>query len=153
MDCKCKSVFNRLSKADRLKLQGAALTNAITGFVRDDTKEHPWRYPFYAAYLVVVTTPLPFLGASTLLMAATVAWAKMSSSPMALRLRGRLTEAFNEAALVREHRDFVVPDPAKPDSHTVKNLSLAWEVTKRGFSDSWQATKHAWNSLKNLVIK
>lgn len=152
MDCDCKSVFNRLSQADRLKLRGAALTKAVTGFVRDDTERNPIRYPFYAAYLLIVGTPLPFPFAATALLGATVVWARYSKSEYAQRLNGRLKEAFNHAAMVCEHKEHMEPDPEKEGCLKVKNGALAWGTTKRAFADTWQATKHAGNAFKKFVI-
>lgn len=152
MDCECKSVFNSLSKADRVKLRGAALTKSITSLIRDDTKKRPWRYPFYAVYMITVATPLPFFGAGAALLAATAAWAKWELSPMAKELNQRIKESFNHAALVCAHKEAIVQDPENSEKHQIKNMKLAWETTKRSASDTWQATKHAFNALKNLSL-
>ena len=151
MKCDCKSVFNRLSKVDRFKLKSAALSKAITGFIKDDTEAHPARYPLYAAYLVVAVTPLPVPFASTALIAATAVWARYSKTDYAARLQGRLKEAFNDAALVCQHREFLQEHREKPGSHHVKNLALAWHTTKRTTCDSWHATKHAWKALMKSI--
>lgn len=153
MDCECKSVFNRLSKADRLKLRGAALSKTVSGFIRDDTIEHPARYPFYAAYLVVIATPLPLPFVSTLTLAATVAWARYSKSPHAQKLNARLKEAFNEAALVCDHKDYIVDPPEQTDLPAIRNAALAWHTTKRCLDDTMRATGAAWNALKDYIIK
>lgn len=152
MEPDLSSVFNRLAKADQLKLKGAAMSKAITGLVRDDTRDKPWRYPFYALYLLVVATPLPVWGASTLVIAATVAWAKWEMSPLAKELNRRLKESFNEAALVEEHKDYIVPHPDTSEKYRVKNLALAWHTTKKACEDSWQATRYAWQALKKFTM-
>lgn len=153
MDLDCASVFNRLSMADRLKLRSAALTKALTGFARDDTATYPWRYPLYAAFIITVATPLPFPFASTILVAATLLWAKTSRSELAQRLNGRLRDSFNHAALVEEHKAFIKPDPEKTGSYRIRNLALAWDTTKKSFDDTRQATVYAWRSFKNFVMR
>ena len=152
MDLDCASVFNRLSMADRMKLRGAALTKALTGFARDDTQAHPWRYPLYVAYIVTISTPLPFPFASTLLIAATLLWAKWSKSETAQRLNGRLRDSFNHAALVEEHKTFIEPDVEQPDSYRIRNWALAWDTTKKSLEDTRQATCHAWQSLRKFIM-
>ena len=152
MDCDCKSVFNRLSKGDRLKLRGAAMTTAISGFILEDTKAHPVRYPFYAAYLAVVITPLPFPFASTIVLAATLAWARYSKSVMATRLHTALKDTFNHAALVCNHKSYIYQDKADPQAYHVKNGDLAWYASKRAYADTRQATIHALKALKKLIM-
>ncbi|MCB9996482.1 MAG: hypothetical protein H6869_08620 [Rhodospirillales bacterium] len=152
MDCDCKSVFNRLSRADRIKLRSAAISKAVTGFVKDDTAQKPWRYPFYAAYLLAVSTPLPVPLASTALLAATVVWAKYSKGETAARLNSRISEAFNNhAALVCRHKSFIAPDKEQPDKQTVKTGALAWDTTKKSLRDIGGATAHAWKALKKAI--
>ncbi len=148
----CKSVFNGLSKTDRLQLRGAALTKTITGLIRDDTQAQPWRYPFYACYFVVVTTPLPFPSAATMLVMATAVWAKRGMTPLARELNRRIKDSFNHAALVCAHKEFLEPHPEKTDIHRVKSLGLAWDTTKQSAIHSWDATKHAWGAVKKFVI-
>lgn len=153
MICECKAVFNSLSAADRLKLRGAALTKSLTGFIKEDTRLHPVRFPLYAAYLVVLTTPLPFPFASTLLVLGTLAWTRYSNSAYAGRLNNRLKESFNEAALACEHKDFISPDPDKEGAYTIKNWALFKDTTVRSFKDSWAATKYAWSALWDAAPK
>ena len=153
MACNCKEDFNRLSKADRMKLQGAAVSKAITGFVRDDTEKNPWRYPFYAAYMLVVATPLPFFGAATLLIGATVLWARNSQSAYAQRINGRLKHAFNDhAKLLCDHREYLDDHPEEPGQKTVRNGALAWHTSKTALNDTWESTKHAARAAKNYMF-
>lgn len=153
MKCDCKSVFNRLSRYGRYSLKGAATAEAIVDFIEKDTKQHPWRFPFYAAYLAVLTTPLPFLGAATILAAATVAWAKFEIGPMAKRLNKHIKASFNEASLGCRYKDHIKQDPYNKDRLQVKPLSLAWHSTKQGARSSYMAGKHAFAALKNLIPK
>lgn len=153
MKCDCKSVFNRLSRYGRYALKSAATAEAITDFIEKDTKEHPWRFPFYAAYLVVLTTPFPFLGAATILAAATLAWAKFEVGPLAKRLNTHIKESFNEVALGCRYKDHIIEDPNDKERFIVKPLSLAWHSTKQGAYSSYNAGKHAFSAFKNLILK
>ncbi len=110
------SEFNRFSGIDRLKLRGSALTRALTGFAKDDTREHPGRYPLYAAWMIAFL--FPFIpGKGTAMLAATALWAGASRTSYALRLRGSIREAFNHASLMEKHKDFIEPHPEKPRCH------------------------------------
>ena len=151
MDCDCGSVFNRLSKGDKVKLRGSALTKAITGFVRDDTEERPWLYPVYLTYMLTVATPLPFFGAGTVVIAGTAAWAKYGSSERAQDLNQRITESFNEAALVCAHKEVLEKDPDEPDQVRLNNMGLIKHTAKAAANDTWKATKIAFGSLKRLL--
>lgn len=155
MKCDCRSVFNRLSKADRLKLKGAELTKAVTGFIRDDTKAHPGRFPFYATYLFLVATPLPVPGFSTVVLAGTILWARKSRSALALRLKGRLKDAFNDnAALVCRNKDYITANDNDPDiACKIRNGALAWETTRQAYRDTRIAASHACQALKNNFKK
>lgn len=152
MGCECKTEFNKLSKSDKVKLQGAALTKAITGFVRDDTKDRPWLYPFYVTYIMTIATPLPFFGAGTVVVAGTAAWAKYGKSERAKELHGRITDSFNEASLYREHKDVIENDAEKSDRPRVRNLGLIGHTAKAAAKDSWEATKIAYDALKRSIL-
>ncbi len=149
MELDCASVFNGLSKAGRLKLRGAAATAAVTGFVRDDVQAHPIRYPLYAAYLLTVAL-VPI--ASATLIAGTILLAAKGWTPLARRLQGSLKEAFNHAALVERHKDFISEDPEQPGKYHVRTAALTWGVTKTVLNDTKEATVHAWQALKRLVV-
>lgn len=152
MSCDCRSVFNRLSRNGRYALKGAATAEAITDFIQEDTRRRPWRFPFYAAYLIVMTTPLPFLGASTILTGATIAWAKFEVGPMAKRLNKHITDSFNEASVGCRYKDCIKEDPADNSRLVVKPLALAWHSTKKGAYNSYLAGKHAFNALRKLTL-
>ena len=151
MDCGCASIFNRLSKVDRLKLKGAALTNGITGFLRDDTKIHPVRYPFYAAYLIAVLTPLPVPFVSTALLVSTFLWTKFSQSETAIRMKAHLKEAFNEESLVCQHRKFIKQDLQNPDVFNIKSGALMRHIGQKSWNHGREATKHAWKAFRDFV--
>lgn len=147
MTCKCKDEFNKLSKADTLKLRGSALTKAVTGFVRDDTKERPWLYPIYMGYMVVIATPLPFLGAGAVVLAGTAAWAKYGTSDRAKNLQKRITDSYQKAALYREYQDVIEPHPEEAEKLRVNGWRLIGHTAKTAANDGWEATKTAFRAL------
>jgi len=152
--CDCKEVFNRLSEGDRLKLQAAATFKALTAFVREETKYHPARYPFYAAYLLAAVTSLFIPFTTVPLVACSLVWARYSKSESAARLKARLKDDFNnKAALVCHHKDYIIPeDQRDPEQSAIKTLALAWHTTKSAASDVGKTTAYAFKALKNLTI-
>ena len=143
-----KEKFNGLSKADRAKLKSAALLKAMTGFIKDDTERSPWKYPFYATYLLFVVTPMP---GGVLLLAATGLWMRFSKSKMALETGERIKTAFNECNLIRDHEKFVESDPKLQGHFRVRNnMALVVDTTKKALRDSVETTRHAWRSLKKV---
>lgn len=145
-----KDKFNGLSKADRAKLKSAALVKAVTGLIRDDTARKPWKYPFYAAYLLIVATPVP---GGVLLLAATGLWLRYSKSQIALETGERIKTAFNECNLIREHEKFVVADSDIAGKYRVRNnMALIADTTKKAWQDGVETTRHAWRSFKKLFV-
>ncbi len=151
MSCACQSVFNTLSKADRMQLRSVALMTAITGFVRDETLRNPWRYPLYAGYLVVVAAPVPMFGLGIMVMIATVAWAKTSKTLTARRLQSYMREAFDGAALVRRYGDMIEP-AYEGGSPAVDGRALARGAAREAAQDSRIAARYAGSALKRLVM-
>lgn len=149
MACDCRAVFNSLSSRDRKKLKTAAFFKAVTGFISDETEKYPERYPFYAAYLLLVATPFPMLGVGLATLGATGLWVKGSRSPLAVRLKSKLNESFDQARLVCAHKDYIVPanDPKK--SYKVKNTTLSWHTTRHLLKDVKTATKHAYKAAQS----
>ena len=136
-----KPVFNRLSGADRLKLRAAALSTAVSGVVRDDTKKDPWKFPFYAVYLAIVIIPIPLLGAQVVPLLLTVGWAKMGLTPWARWVHGRVKHCFNEEALVENHKEFIEKTPGPPAGFCVNGKALAKDTAKKTYADALEAAR------------
>lgn len=134
--------FNRLSGADRLKLKSAALMTAMSGFIRDDTKKDPWKYPFYSLYLVSMVTPFPFPGATMLILVVTAGVTSLRLTPWSRQVNDRLKEAFNEKALVEAHIVFIEQDRDDPRRFYVRDIDLLRGTAKKTYDDTVEATRH-----------
>lgn len=143
------SVFDRLSRIDRIKLYTASYMDTAAEIIRDDTKEHPWKFAFYS--LIMVPSPVP---AHALFgLGIMHGWSKLRLTEGARRTHDRLKEAFNEQALADTYKDFIVPDGAVPDRLRVDNTGLLKHSGKKSASDVWQATKHAWGGVRGMFGK
>lgn len=150
MEPQLTPVFNRMSGADRLKLRFAAFMVAATAVIRDDTRAHPWKFPFYATYLTFLITPLPIPFAGMVLMGATLGWAKLGLTPWARWLNGRLRDAFNEKAMIDTFKPYI--QPADAGRFRVDNISLAKDATKTAWCNSADAGRAAWQRLKSYLF-
>jgi hypothetical protein len=143
-----KDIFNSLSKADQLKLKGSTLSMAITDIVQKDTKRSPWKFPFYAAYLMFIATPLPFFGAGGAIMAATVLYISKSKGPWAKWANNELKQAFNECAMIDSHKDHVIIDKNKGSGFKIKSdAGLFVYTSKRSLANAGQAAKNAISAI------
>lgn len=147
------SVFNGLSMINRLQLRAAAALETLTGVVRDDTKKHPWMYPFYVVYMVVLLTPLPFPFASKILEAATLAWVYMGLTAWTRWVKGRLKEAFNKENLVKNHEEHIEADPDVAGRYKLDYKSLALRTAKNTAADAYETTRIAFRSFRKLAYK
>ena len=143
-----RSIFNGLSKADRLKLKGAALSKSISSVIRDDTKKSPAKYPLYLGYLLCVGTPI--VPGGVLLLAATGFWLKKSKSKLANETNSRINESFKRATLVNDHLKYITEDKLQKGKFKINNtMHLAWGTTKIVWGDTLKATNYAIKALKN----
>lgn len=144
--------FNKLSYASQAKLQAAALMGEITGIVRDDTREHPWRYPLYVTYMAGIS--LGFGGIWVIQAGATIAVIKLAPTKWTRWADKRLSNAFNEESLnkmIREtHKDCIGEFSDHPGTYYVKSWELSREVSKQSFADSREATADAANAFIGL---
>lgn len=129
MDDDLTATFNRLSEADRAKLKAAAGVRAMTDFIREDGARHPWKTPFYAAYMACLVAPIPVVPQAAILLGVTLAWAKYSKSEMARDLRHHLAEAFTAADIMKKFGDHVEPDPDRPGAMRLRNMDLFMKST------------------------
>lgn len=141
-------VFNDLSGADQWKLRLAAWSTALTGIVRDDTKAHPWKYPFYAVYLTGLLAPYPLPGAGMAIILLSVGALRLSNSPWAQWAKGRLGKAFNTETVMRDFAKHITPDASRdPARFRVSSFSLFRATTGVMVRDSWLATRYAFRAL------
>lgn len=146
-----RSIFNGLSKADRFKLKGAALSKAISGVIRDDTQSSPAKYPLYLGYLLCVGTPI--VPGGVLLLAATGIWLKKSKSKLANETNSRIKDSFNKESLIKDHMRYIKEDNKNKGKFKINNdIHLVWGTTKVIWKDTLKATHYAMKALKNQFI-
>ena len=145
--------FNRLSKADRLKLKTVAFLTAMSEFVRDDTKDHPWRFPFYTAYFLMVAAPLPLFGAGAVVLGATYVWTRLELIYYTKRLSKKITQTFNCEALLEQYEPFIGPDPEQPESLSVHNKDLMKYAGREVYGDVKDAGLIAWSAARKFFYK
>ena len=142
--------FNSLGRKDRYKLKTAAMILAVSGFVNEDSRKHPWRFPFYVGYVAIIAAPLPLLGAGVALLGATYIWTRMEMTSYTRRLNKRLKEAFNEKSIMDAHGHHVVPASNGKVDHCVNGKSLMKEVSNSVYRDTKDTSIIVWNSFKKL---
>jgi hypothetical protein len=134
-------MFERLHWHNRQILRFAALMTAMSGFMREDSDQHPDRAIPYAIFVAMLIVPVPFV--STVALAG-AAGACVLPNPWSQKLKGRLLTAFNAESLEASHKEFM-----KPDSGELKHLRLAMETGKRTMHDSAHLACKAWESIRN----
>lgn len=140
--------FNDLSLQDRLSLRGAAFAKTMSGVMRDDTAEKPWRYPLYLLPLLAAMSPGGFvigIPAALLLLNK----GRHDGWPLMKTVHDRLKDAFEDKALVDNHRAFIAESPE--GRFSVKNTALTWDTTKAVSRDVAESTSNAWYSLARLT--
>lgn len=140
-----KKAFNGLSGADKLTLKSNAFIKVMSTKMRTDTEKNPWTYPFYVAYMVTVATPLPFLGAGSVVLAGSAAWIYMGITPGARKLKGTLEQAFNTESLVHDYQNFIVPHPPPQDRYKVDKTEITKATAKTVWADTKTASKKAYD--------
>ena len=143
-------LFNQLSLVDRVTLKSASLFKAVTGIARDDSKAHPWRYPFYAGFLAFIMAPIPIPGANIIPILLFFGAARTRLTPWARMADDRLTTAFNSAAVMEAHRQFIHPHASEPGRYNLKKVELAKDTARVTVGDVYDATRSGWRALKRL---
>lgn len=127
-----KAAFNSLSGVDKFKFKAAATAKVMSTYIREDTERHPWKSPLYMSFLFVLATPLPFPGASYIIMLGTVAFVSLRLTAWSRKMHDQLTAAKSDESLVREYGKHIVPNRKNPGTYCVDN----WAFTKMASKDS-----------------
>ena len=143
-------LFNQLSLFDRCTLKSASLFKAVTRIARDDSKEHPMRYPLYAGFLGLIMAPIPLPGANIVPIALFFGMARTRLTPWARMADDRLTTAFNSAVVMEDHKHLIHPDAKQPGRYNVDNVQLAKETARTTFGDLYDATRYGWRGFKRM---
>lgn len=149
-------IFNSLSLFDKLNLYSASLTSTMTRLVLEDTKESPWKYPFYLAYMVTALSPLPFPGAGIAANVVAALCIGLAPGKWGRWMRGELKDAFNKANIMDQFDHFVslkaqVDENQEQDTYKVDKLSLIKQTTFKSLQDSWYATSYAFVSARLYI--
>jgi hypothetical protein len=146
------AAFNSLSGIDKAKLKAAAVAGTLTDFIREDTKKHPWKFPLYAAYMATLVEPIPTGGVLLFFSIASAYAASRLPNPWSRRLKQRLDASLDKQAVAEKLREFIVPDPDKPQGWRVDNVKLAKSTLKQGLSDTRQSAESAYGSLQDFAV-
>lgn len=144
-------LFNQLSLFDRFTLKSASTFKAVTRLARDDCKDHPLRYPFYAAFLLFIMAPIPLPGANIVPIALFFGMARTRLTPWARRADDRLMASLNSELVMEAHKHLIHPDAKDPTRHNVHNIQLAKEVGRTTLGDLYDATRHGWRGMKRSL--
>jgi hypothetical protein len=153
MKQRLNEIFNGLSSGDRWALRAAAAMETITADFRDDTKNHPWKFPFYAAYLAAMLVPIPLLPGHGVLMAGLViAYARAGLTPGARELKDRLREAFTAESLVREHRSYIEKDRGGGHAFRVEKWQLSESAGRQSLHNMRRLFDHAIGAAGGFLL-
>jgi hypothetical protein len=141
-------LFNELSLVDKFSLKSASLFKAVTRLARDDTKENPARYPFYAGFLLFVMAPIPIPGANLVPLLLFFAVARTRLTPWARMADDRLRHAFNSEAVMDAHKDMIRRD--SDGSVHLNKGALAKQTGLATLGDVYDATRSGWRALRRL---
>lgn len=147
------AVFNGLSGKGRVTLKTAATFDAITDFIREDTKRHPWRFPFYALYMSMLVIPVPLFGVPAAIAGAAVLCARYEVGGVGKRLNTHLKQAFQEAVLAERYQEHIQPDTSGSGRYAVRPWGLAWHSAKYGFKNARIAASEAYEAAKDYILK
>jgi len=146
----CAKAFNSLSWKDKKFLQVYSAALSVSNFMREDTEKHPWRYPFYAAYMAVWLSPYPPM-ISTVMTLATMAFAATKISQYATRLNSDIKGAFNKSAIMQEFKDHFRVHCPDTQQLKVKMWSLTKYAAVEMGKDAKHASIHAWDATERLA--
>jgi hypothetical protein len=140
--------FGDLSWMGRREIQLATLFKTVTADAREDIRAHPWKFPGYALYLTAMMIPSP-VPHGTVMAALMVGWAQLGWTPGARALKGRLKEAFNEQAMLKDFADYIeYREP--PPRFGIYSGALFWDTLRQNGRDLKAATGHFVEGLGHL---
>ncbi|MBU0858827.1 MAG: hypothetical protein KJ667_02715 [Alphaproteobacteria bacterium] len=141
-------LFNELSLVDKFSLKSASLFKAVTRLARDDSKEHPARYPFYAGFLLFVMAPIPIPGANLVPLLLFFGAARTRLTPWAQMADDRLRHAFDSAAVMESHKDMIRRD--SDGAVHLNKVALAKQTGVATLGDVYDATRSGWHAFRRM---
>lgn len=152
MDNKLTPVFNALSKADRLQLKTATLMTAISGVARDETKQAPWKFPFYFLYIGFIALPLPIPGTNVIPIMGLLGWYGLGLTERARQSNQQIKAKFNHATMLEEHKTFIREDPDATGGFRVQSMKLAIGANKTAWRDLMEAKRAFVKGVRDFLI-
>lgn len=152
MDNKLTPVFNALSKADRLQLKTATLMTAISGVARDETKQAPWKFPFYFLYIGFIALPLPIPGTNVIPIMGLLGWYSLGLTERARLSNQQIKAKFNHATMVDDHKAFIREDPDASGRFRVQSMKLALGTNKTAWRDMMEAKRAFVKGVRDFLM-
>lgn len=138
--------FNELSLVDKFTLKSASLFKAVTRLARDDTRENPARYPFYAGFLLFLMAPIPVPGSNIIPIMLFIGATRLRFSPWARRADDRMRTAFNSASVMAAHDNLLHRDDQ--GKLRLNKIDLAKQTARATVGDLYDATRFGWRALR-----
>lgn len=152
MDNKLTPVFNALSMPDRLQLRTAAMVTALSGVACDETKQSPWKFPFYGLYIGFIALPIPVPGSNLIPIGLLLGWYGLGLTERARLSDRQIREKFNHVTMVETFKDFIREDPAVPGRFHVQTVSLAVGANKIVWRDMVEAKRAFVKSVRDFLM-
>jgi hypothetical protein len=152
MDTKLSPVFNALSGADRLKLKTAAMMTAISGVACDETKQAPWKFPFYCLYIGFIALPIPIPGTNMIPFMLLLGWYGLGLTERARLSNRQIKDKFNHATLVEDHKDFIREEPEASGRFRVLTVPLVIGANKIAWRDMLEAKRAFVKAVRDFVM-
>lgn len=144
LDETCRGVFNRLSGVDRVFLYAAAVSESLTGIMRDDVTAYPWKYPLYIAHMAAFWTPV--IGWGVMAVSAAAAWGYAKYGPEESWIRDRLNRSVDDRFVQEKYSRYIRHDSAAARPN-VDYSALMKDFSRHAWTDVHEATSQAWAAL------
>lgn len=122
----------------------------MTSVAREDTKAHPWRFPFYAAYMSVFIVPVPLMGATEATFFGTLGFISLRLTPWSRWVHDRLKDAFTASALTAQP-GVALTNPAEHEKTGGRPALDKATLFRRAAADGWNDLKEAAGDFKQAV--
>jgi len=149
---KLTPVFNALSRPDRLQLKTATLMTAISGVARDETKQAPWKFPFYFLYIGFIALPLPIPGTNLIPIMGLLGWYSLGLTERARQSNQQIKAKFNHATMLEEHKSFIREDSAATGGFRVQTVPLAIGTNKTAWRDLMEAKRAFVKGVRDFLM-
>ena len=150
-----KPEFSKLAADNRWKLYFAALFQAKTEFIKEEVKDHPWKFPLYVAYMIPYAAGFGALwvvwGAVTI--PALALFVKTAPTKWTDKVKAKISKAFNEESMnkfMEQHKACLEHVPALPEGQK------GWSPVMRWFTWTHEPDKlrfRGWSLCKEISVE